>query len=190
MPIRIKNLEIDGMKLIKPHLFEDDRGIYRKYYEKEQFRACGIDVEFTESSDIYSEKGALRGLHYQHEHSQAKLIHVLSGVLFDVALDLRRDSMSFGNYHVELMKAEDNTILYIPEGFAHGFIALADHTIFSYQCSGKYHPESAGGILWNDENLNIPWPIRDYGITDIIATEKDLTWPTLEAYCHMSDIVI
>lgn len=188
--INVENLELEGLKLIKPHLFRDERGLYRKYYEKNLFSACGIDVEFTESSDIYSEKGALRGLHYQHETSQAKLIHVISGVLFDVALDLRRGSSTFGLYHVELMKAEDNKGLFIPEGFAHGFIALTDNTIFSYQCSGKYHPESAGGLLWSDSKLAIPWPIEDYDIKDIIATDKDLSWPTLEEYCRINRIVI
>lgn len=114
--------------------------------------------------------------------SQAKLIHVISGVLFDVALDLREDSPTFGHYHTELLKAEDQLVIYIPEGFAHGFISLTDGTIFSYQCSGKYVPSACGGIRWNDPELNIPWPLKEYGVDHIIATEKDKNWPTLAQY--------
>ena len=126
---------------------------------------------------MYSAKGALRGLHFQTEQSQAKLIHVVSGILFDVALDLRKDSPTFGKYHTELLRAEENKVVFIPEGFAHGFIALEDNTVFSYQCSGKYLPGFCGGIRWDDDDLKIPWPLKEYGIENVIATEKDKTWP-------------
>ena len=136
MAFVFEKTEIDGLIVIKPHMYPDDRGLYKKCYEKNIFKKNGIDIEFTETSDIYSEKGALRGLHYQTEESQAKLIHVISGVLYDVALDLREYSKTYGKYHAELLKAEENKVLYIPEGFAHGFISLTDKTVFSYQCSG------------------------------------------------------
>lgn len=174
--------EIEGIKIIKPHMYPDERGLYKKCYEKNIYKENGINVEFTETSDIYSDKGALRGLHYQTKDSQAKLVHVISGILFDVALDLREDSQTFGKYHVELLNAEENKVIYIPEGFAHGFISLSDKTIFSYQCSGKYLPEYCGGIRWNDTELAIPWPLEEYGITKVIATEKDRNWPTLAEY--------
>ena len=182
MPFIFSKTEIDGLMIIKPHLAPDGRGLYKKNYEKYIFEESGINCLFTESSDIYSKKGALRGLHYQITDSQAKLIHVISGILFDVSLDIREDSTTFGVYHTELMRAEDNKILFIPEGFAHGFIALADNTIFSYQCSGRYVPSACGGIIWDDPHLNIPWPLKEYGIEKVIATDKDLSWPTFSEF--------
>lgn len=99
-----------------------------------------------------------------------------------MALDLRENSLTFGEYHTELLKAEDNKVIFIPEGFAHGFIALTDNTVFSYQCSGRYVPEACGGIRWDDPDLNIPWPLKEYGVEKVIATEKDKNWPTLAEY--------
>lgn len=174
--------EINGLLIIEPHVFWDMRGIYRKNYEKYVFDEHGYNTVFTESSDIYSGKGVLRGLHYQTSDSQAKLIHVISGTLFDVALDLRQDSPTFGKYHTELLNGENSKGIFIPEGFAHGFISLTDKTIFSYQCSGKYTPEFCGGIRWDDPDLHICWPLREYGINKVIATEKDKTWPTWREY--------
>ena len=182
MPFQFIKTEIEGLQIILPHQFPDDRGLYKKYYEKNVFAQNGITCEFNESSDLYSKKGALRGLHYQTVHSQAKLIHVISGALFDVALDLRENSPTYGKYHAELLKAEDNKVLFIPEGFAHGFISLTDETVFSYQCSGKYVPEACGGIVWNDPDLNIPWPLEEFGIKQVIVTPKDANWPTLKKY--------
>lgn len=189
MAISFKKTDIDGLLVIEPHMYPDDRGIYKKYYEKQIFAQNGIVCNFTESSDLYSKKGALRGLHYQHKESQAKLIHVIKGKLFDVALDLRPESETFGKYHGEVVDAEQHKIIYVPEGFAHGFISLTDETIFSYQCSGKYVPEACGGILWNDPDLNIPWPLKEYDIKEIIATEKDRNWPTLAEYKKMIGII-
>ncbi len=182
MPFELRKTEIDGVLVITPHMYPDQRGLYKKCYEKEMFQENGITCGFNETSDLYSKKGALRGLHYQTKKSQAKLIHVISGVLYDVALDLREHSQTFGQYHAELLKAEDNKILFIPEGFAHGFISLEDNTIFSYQCSGKYIPSACGGIRWNDPELKIPWPLNEYKIEKLIATEKDKNWPTLAEY--------
>lgn len=182
MSFQFRKTELDGLIVIQPHMYPDDRGLYKKNYEKNVFAENGIVCEFTESSDLYSVKGALRGLHYQTEKSQAKLIHVISGVLFDVALDLRDDSPTFGKYHTELLKAEEHKVVFIPEGFAHGFIALTDNTVFSYQCSGEYISGACGGIRWNDPELNIPWPLKEYGVERVIATEKDQNWPTLSEY--------
>lgn len=182
MSFEFINTKIEDMKIIVPHMYLDKRGLYEKYYEREIFLKNGIKCTFNESSDIYSKKGALRGLHYQTIDSQAKLIHMISGILFDVALDLRKDSKTFGEYHAELLKADEKKVIYIPEGFAHGFIALEDNTVFSYQCSGSYIPKACGGIRWNDPDINIPWPLEEYGINHVIATEKDNNWPTLAEY--------
>lgn len=182
MPFEFTQTELPGLMIITPHQFPDDRGLYQKYYEKNVFAENGITCDFNESSDLYSKKGALRGLHYQTADSQAKLIHVISGTLFDVALDLRDDSPTYGKYHTELMKAGENKVLFIPEGFAHGFISLTENTVFSYQCSGSYVPEACGGILWCDPELNIPYPLKEYGIEKVIVTEKDAAWCTLAEY--------
>lgn len=183
MGFEFKDTNIEGVKVIIPHMYFDDRGLYEKYYEKNIFEKNGIKCKFNESSDLFSKKGTLRGLHYQIVDSQAKLIHVISGVLFDVALDLREGSKTFGKYHTELLKADDKKVIYIPEGFAHGFIALENNTIFSYQCSGTYVPDACGGIRWDDISLDIPWPLKKYGIKNVIATEKDKNWPTFSEYC-------
>ena len=174
--------EMEGLLIIEPHMYPDERGLYKKCYEKNVFAKNGITCTFTETSDLYSTKGALRGLHYQTEQSQAKLIHVVAGALFDVALDLRENSPTFGQYHTEFLCAQENKVVFIPEGFAHGFIALEDNTVFSYQCSGAYIPQACGGIRWNDEQLNIPWPLEKFGITKVITTEKDKMWPCLSEY--------
>lgn len=174
--------EIDGVLVISPHMFQDDRGLYKKYYEKNEFLKNGISCSFNESSDLYTQKGALRGLHYQTQKSQAKLIHVVAGILYDVALDLRENSKTFGQYHAEILNSKDNKIIFIPEGFAHGFIALTDNTIFSYQCSGEYVPAACGGIRWDDPDLNIPWPLKAYNIINVMTTDKDKNWPTFKEY--------
>lgn len=173
--------DIPGLLIIKPHTFPDERGLYKKNYEKYIFEEHGITCEFTESSDLYSVKGALRGLHYQTEESQAKLIHVIKGTLFDVALDLRTGSPTFGKFHTELLDEYNQKVVFIPAGFAHGFISL-DDTVFSYQCSGRYIPEACGGIRWNDPDLNIPWPLKLYEVAEVIVTNKDRNWPTLAEY--------
>lgn len=185
MPFEFKKTEIEGLMLIKPHMYPDERGLYKKYYEKNIFAENGITCEFTESSDLYSKKGALRGLHYQTVDSQAKLIHVISGVLFDVALDLRENSPTFGQYHTELLKAEDQFVTYIPEGFAHGFISLTNDTIFSYQCSGRYVPSACGGIRWNDPELNIPWPLKEY-VKNILLNSVAVVFVTLSYYFNIT----
>ena len=189
MSFSFEETELEGVYIIHPHLYTDDRGLYKKSFEKNVFSEFGINRVFTESSDLYSKKGAIRGLHYQTVESQAKLIHVISGSIFDVALDLRKNSPTFGKYHTELLTAEDNKVVFIPEGFAHGFISLMDNTIFSYQCSGKYLPEYCGGILWNASELSIPWPLEEFGIENLIITEKDKNWPTLKEYIKLMEKV-
>ena len=126
MGISIVKTNIDGLLVIAPHLFYDERGLYKKNYEADIYSEFGISRNFNESSDLFSVKGALRGLHYQTRYSQAKLLHVISGTIYDVAVDLRKDSRTFGIYHAELMKAEDNKVIFVPEGFAHGFITLSE----------------------------------------------------------------
>lgn len=188
MSFSFTKTEIPDLVIITPHIFLDNRGMYKKYYEKNIFAENGIVCNFNESSDLVSKKGALRGLHYQTEDSQAKLIHVIAGILFDVAVDLRKGSLTFGKIHCELMRAEENKVIFIPEGFAHGFLSLEENTVFSYQCSGKYIPSACGGIRWDDSDLNIHWPLEEYGIKEVLATEKDKNWPTLREYVKQYNI--
>lgn len=161
---------IRGLYVITPHLFTDFRGDYKKVYEKGAYSAYGIIQEFSETSEITSNKGVLRGLHYQTRDSQAKLVHVIKGKIFDVAIDLRPNSKTFGEWASFLLTEADNKSVFIPENFAHGFVALEDNTIFSYQCSGVYRSEYCGGIMWDDSDLSIDWPLAK---EEIILSEKD-----------------
>lgn len=177
--------EINGVLKIETHQFLDDRGVYNKVFDKSVLEKNGVICDFTETSDIFSVKGSLRGLHYQTNYSQAKLLHVIDGIIFDVALDLRNWSETYGKYHCELLDANDKTSIFIPEGFAHGFMTLSDVAIFSYQCSGKYDPDSCGGIIWNDKDLAIPWPLAEFGIKNVILSDKDGKLQTFSDYCKI-----
>ncbi len=180
MSFQFIKTNIDDLMIIMPHRAEDARGMYKKYYERDQFFANGISSEFTESSIIYSSRGTVRGLHYQTRCSQAKLVQVLKGKVYDVALDLRGKSATFGKCFQMLLAAEDHKALYIPPGFAHGFQSLEDNTVFAYQCSGKYIPDACGCIQWNDADLDISWPILT--IEEVILSEKDRLAQTFSEY--------
>lgn len=184
MAIKIEKLELEDMLMIYAHVASDERGYYRKNFEKDTFLKNKLDFNVTEWSDIYSHKGTLRGLHYQTEESQAKLLHVIKGAIYDVAVDLRRESATFGQWHGEMLLEHDHKSLFIPEGFAHGFLALEEDTIFSYQCSGRYIPQSCGGIYYNDMDLNIQWPLS--GISEIILSEKDRQAISFAEYCRVN----
>lgn len=184
MAFEIEKTGIEGLVLIKPSVFEDARGYYKKVFELETFDLKGLATQYFEFSYIQSKRGAIRGLHYQDKHSQGKLIHVLKGKIYDVALDLRTESKTFGHWLGRTFSEKEHISMFIPAGFAHGFMALEDDTIFAYQCTNYYEPESCGGILWNDPALDIPWPIKD----KIIITDKDKNWPTLSEFCRARGI--
>lgn len=184
MAFEIEKTEIEGLVFIKPFIAEDDRGYYKKVFEHEMFSINGLATQYFEFSYILSKRGAVRGLHYQEKHSQGKLIHVLKGRIYDVALDLRPESKTFGRWYGTTLCDNEHVSMFIPAGFAHGFMALEDDTIFAYQCTNYYEPESCGGILWNDPALKIPWPAQD----KIIITEKDQKWPTLAEFCKIRGI--
>lgn len=175
---------IKGLKVIDPHLAPDSRGMYEKYYERNIFAANGIFDNFNEGSIIYSQKGVIRGLHYQRQESQAKLVQVISGSIYDVALDLRNGSETFGKCFEIMLTASEHKILFIPTGFAHGFQALEDNTVFAYICTGRYVPEACGGILWNDPELKIQWPIQEPD--KVILSDKDRNAQTFLEYCELS----
>jgi len=171
---------IPDLFIIKPTVFGDNRGFFMETYNKKEFERIGIDVDFVQDNHSKSKKGTLRGLHFQKEFPQAKLVRVIKGEVYDVVVDIRANSHTFGKWFGVILSEENKRQLLIPEGSAHGFLALTDIVEFTYKCSDYYHPEDEGGIIWNDPELSIEWPLEKYGIDDPLLSEKDTKWPTLK----------
>lgn len=171
---------LEGLVLIGPFVAGDSRGYLSKPYERSIFAAHGIALSPWEELRSCSKKGVLRGLHFQREHWQDKLVQVLHGAVYDVAVDLRRDSATFGTWEGFFLTAENRQMLYIPKGFAHGFLALEDDTLFSYLCGDRYDPASDGGIRWDDPELAVRWPLER--VDKLIVSEKDAALPTLAEF--------
>ena len=169
--------EIPGVVVIEPQVFGDDRGYFMETYQKDQFAEAGIDKEFVQDNQSRSTRGVLRGLHFQKQHQQAKLVRAICGEIFDVAVDLRRSSATYGRWTGVLLSADNRRQLYIPRGFAHGFQVLSEQAVFAYKCDDVYHPEDEGGIRWDDTDIGIVWPGQDAPI----LSEKDQHWPALRA---------
>jgi dTDP-4-dehydrorhamnose 3,5-epimerase len=162
--------KLDGLYLLEPKVFEDVRGYFLESYNQETFKKIGIDVDFVQDNQSLSSKGTLRGLHFQKPpYAQAKLVRVITGSILDVVVDIRTDSKTYGKYFSAILDGENKRMLYIPEGFAHGFLALENNTLIQYKCSNLYNKESEGGIIWNDPDININWEI-DY---EPIISDKD-----------------
>jgi len=151
--------DIEGVILIEPKVFGDERGYFMETYNKADFIEAGITCEFVQDNQSKSSKGVLRGLHYQKQYSQAKLVRVIKGEVFDVAVDLRKNSPTYAKYVGVILSAEKKNMLYIPKGFAHGFLVLSDEAEFTYKCDEFYHPEDEGGIRWDDPTIGIEWPV-------------------------------
>ena len=167
-------LEIDGLKVFKPRLFDDDRG-----YLFESFRSSWLpDFDFVQDNQSHSTKGALRGLHYQHEHPQGKLVRVVRGEVYDVAVDIRQSSPTFGQWVGRTLSEQNKELLWIPPGFAHGFLVLSDEADFVYKCTDYYTPGDEYAIRWDDSDLAIEWPLDS--ITPKVS-EKDAQAPLLAA---------
>jgi dTDP-4-dehydrorhamnose 3,5-epimerase len=167
--------------LIQPDVFPDDRGLFFESYNKNSFLSLGINDDFVQDSVSFSKRHVLRGLHFQKEpYAQAKLVSVLKGEVFDVAVDIRKDSKNYGKWFGTKLTEKDHTMMYIPAGFAHGFLSLSDETVFMYKISGSvYNKESASGIAWNDPTLKIEWPLPA-GTQPILSTQ-DMALPKFEA---------
>ena len=163
--------EIDGLYLIQPTVFGDSRGYFMETYNYEEFKEAGLDMVFVQDNQSSSTKGVLRGLHYQKKHTQGKLVRVLSGEVFDVAVDIRKGSKTYGKWFGVTLSAEKKNMFYIPEGFAHGFYVLSDTAEFAYKCTDFYDPSSEAGIKWDDPAIGVEWSILD-GTTPNIS-EKD-----------------
>ncbi len=170
---------IEGLCVITPQVFGDSRGYFMETYNYNDFAAEGIDVEFVQDNQSASTKGVLRGLHFQIDHPQDKLVRVIRGEVYDVAVDLRPDSETYGKWFGVVLSAENKKQLFIPKDFAHGFLVLSDEAEFCYKVTDFYHPNDEGGIMWNDPELGVKWPIPE-GMTedDINLSEKDRINPT------------
>ena len=156
--INVETCEIEGLKVITPTVFGDERGYFMETYNYNDFKEAGIDVEFVQDNQSSSHYGVLRGLHFQINYPQDKLVRVVNGEVFDVAVDLRESSKTYGKWFGVELTEENKKQFYIPEGFAHGFLVLSDIAEFCYKCTDFYHPGDEGGLAWNDPEIDIKWP--------------------------------
>lgn len=166
---------IKGVRIIEPKVFADERGCFLETYNFSDFKAAGIGAVFVQDNESRSVKAVLRGLHYQKTHPQAKLVRVISGEVFDVAVDIRKGSPTYGKWFGILLSGENKKQLYIPEGFAHGFLVLSETAEFAYKCTDFYRPADEGGIVWNDPGIRIEWPLENIG--RVILSDKDKRLP-------------
>lgn len=159
--MQVEKTPLNDLVLIKPRVFPDERGYFYEAFNAKTFADKGLNVTFVQDNVSMSQKGVLRGIHFQKPpFAQGKLVQVLRGSVLDVAVDLRKESPSYGKHFSYVLSAENKTQLYVPEGFGHGFVTLEDNTLFSYKCSNYYNKDSEGAILWNDPELNIDWQIE------------------------------
>lgn len=164
---------LEGVFLIQPRVFEDERGYFYECYSKKMFEQHNIFVDFVQDNQSLSQKGVLRGLHFQNPpFAQGKLVRVIQGAVLDVALDIRKNSATYGQSYSVRLDEKNKSMLWVPEGFAHGFLTLEDHTIFHYKCTNIYNKESEGSVLWNDPALGIDW-----GIENPVLSAKDQVSP-------------
>ena len=178
--LTVEESGIKGVKIITPQVFNDARGYFMETYQKRDFEAIGIDAEFVQDNQSASRKGVLRGLHFQIEYPQDKLVRVLRGAVYDVCVDLRKGSETFGRYFGVELTEENNKMFFIPKGFAHGFLVISDYAEFAYKCSDFYHPGDEGGIIYNDPEIGIRWP--ELPGTELIFSERDTKWGGLAEY--------
>ena len=174
--MKIESTNIKDLLIITPTIYEDERGYFFESYNVKQMSENGIKTTFVQDNQSFSKKGTLRGLHYQIKHQQTKLVRVVKGEVFDVAVDLRKNSTTYGKWYGTILSDTNMKQLYIPKGFAHGFLTLSDSAIFCYKCDDFYHPNDEGGIYWDDETLKINWP----KIEKITISEKDKHHPQLD----------
>lgn len=170
--------EIDGLYIIEPMVYGDIRGYFMETYHAKEFIEAGLTMTFIQDNQSKSRQGVLRGLHFQHKFPQGKLVRVTKGEVFDVVVDIRSKSKTYGKWHGVVLSEENKRQFYIPEGFAHGFLVLSDEAEFVYKCSDYYHPEDEGGIIWNDLDIGIKWPVEK--VRDVILSAKDRAWKTMK----------
>lgn len=175
-----KKTSIEGLLLIKPRFFLDERGYFLKSFEKKVFQERGLPTTFGEDNESLSCQGTLRGIHFQYEYPQGKLVRVSCGAVYEVAVDLRIDSPTFGKWEAFELNEENKQMLYLPEGFGSAFLALRDHTVFTYKCTDRYSPQYEDGIQWDDKDLNIDWPIQM--VDKLIISDRDKHHQSFKEY--------
>ena len=179
----VDGVEIEGLKVITPSVFGDERGYFMETYNYNDFAAAGIDCQFVQDNQSSSKKGVLRGLYFQIEFPQDKLVRVVSGEVFDVAVDLREGSKTFGKWYGVHLSAENKKQFFIPKNFAHGFIVLSDSAEFCYKCTDFYHPNDEGGLLWSDPEIGVQWPMPEgMSVEDLTISDKDTKWSGIAQY--------
>ena len=176
--ITVTPCDIEGLYVIEPTVFKDERGYFVETYNQNDMKEAGLDMVFVQDNQSMSTRGVLRGLHFQKQFPQGKLVRVVRGKVFDVAVDLRSDSKTYGKWFGVELSAENMKQFYIPEGFAHGFLVLSDEAEFCYKCTDFYHPGDEGGLAWNDPEIEVEWPLEE-GV-DLIISEKDQKWKGLK----------
>jgi dTDP-4-dehydrorhamnose 3,5-epimerase len=176
--ITVQTCEIEGLLEITPTVFGDRRGYFVETYNYNDFAEAGIDITFVQDNQSASKRGVLRGLHFQKEFPQDKLVRVIRGEVYDVAVDLREGSATFGKWHGVLLTEENKKQFFIPKGFAHGFLVLSDYAEFCYKCSDFYHPGDEGGIRYDDPKIGVEWPIPE-GM-ELILSDKDMKWGDID----------
>ena len=176
--ITVTPCDIEGLYVIEPTVFKDERGYFVETYNQNDMKEAGLDMVFVQDNQSMSTRGVLRGLHFQKQFPQGKLVRVVRGKGFDVAADLRSDSQTYGKWFGVELSAENMKQFYIPEGFAHGFLVLSDEAEFCYKCTDFYHPGDEGGLAWNDPEIGVEWPLEE-GV-DLIISEKDQKWKGLK----------
>ena len=171
---------IEGVCIIEPTVFGDNRGYFMETYSQKDFEELGLNYNFVQDNQSKSKKGVLRGLHFQKENSQAKLVRVIKGEVFDVAVDLRPGSETYGKWEGVRLSEENKKMFMIPRGFAHGFLVLSDEAEFTYKCDDIYNPNAEGGLAWNDPDVAINWPLENIKEDELLTSEKDAKWPSLK----------
>lgn len=162
---------IEGLVVVEPKVFGDNRGYFMETYNYNDFKAVGLDMVFVQDNQSKSKKGVLRGLHFQKKNPQGKLVRVVSGEVYDVAVDLRKGSDTYGKWYGVLLSAENKKQFYVPEGFAHGFVVMSETAEFVYKCTRFYDPSDEGGLMWNDPEIGIDWPVPENA--ELLLSEKD-----------------
>ncbi len=178
--ITVETCEIEGLKIITPKVFGDARGYFMETYQYEDYKAAGIPEVFVQDNQSASTRGVLRGLHFQKEFPQDKLVRVIKGEVFDVAVDLREGSPTFGKWFGVVLSEENKKQFFIPKNFAHGFLVLSDYAEFCYKCSDYYHPGDEGGLRYDDPEIGVQWPIAED--MQLLLSEKDTKWGGLKEY--------
>lgn len=178
--ISVTSCEIEGLKVIEPKVFGDERGYFFESYNYNDYAAAGIAEQFVQDNQSSSSRGVLRGLHFQIKYPQAKLVRVIRGEVFDVAVDLREGSETYGKWFGLILSEDNKKQFFVPKGFAHGFVVLSDYAEFAYKCTEFYHPGDEGGLVWNDPDIGIDWPIPEDMELNII--ERDRNWPGIKDY--------